>query len=106
MLDECHHLGLEPLGVNVLHRGHLQGNLDVRVPFQKWIGLSKPEKVKWKFFKKRLNLSKLYYVQLISVEIISCLLVDIENEGLSSSCGKPLSEEVPVWSEVTEGQTP
>lgn len=29
MLDESHHLSLKTLGVNILYRGHLQGNLDV-----------------------------------------------------------------------------
>lgn len=44
MLDECHHLSLKPLGVNILYRGHLQENLDVRVPLQGRVRLSKSEK--------------------------------------------------------------
>lgn len=34
MLDEGHHLGLEALGVHVLHRGHAQGHADVTLPLQ------------------------------------------------------------------------
>lgn len=44
MLDEGHHLGLEALGVDVLHRGHLQQDLHVKVPAQVRISLPVPDR--------------------------------------------------------------
>lgn len=55
MLDESHHLSLKTLGVNILHRRHLQGNLDVRLPLQERIRLSESEEVtRWKLQKGKI----------------------------------------------------
>lgn len=31
--------------------------------------------------------------------------MDVENKGLSPSCGEALSVEIAMWGEVTQGQT-
>lgn len=57
MLDECHHLSLEALGVDVLHWGHLQGHLDVtfslqvriRLPVSEWTKIQRWLKKKDQF---------------------------------------------------------
>lgn len=42
VLDEGHHLRLEALGVDVLHRGHLERHLYVTLPIQVRIKLTIP----------------------------------------------------------------
>lgn len=42
MLDEGHHLSLEALGVDILDRGHLQDQLDVKLTRQERIRLPIP----------------------------------------------------------------
>lgn len=45
MLDERHHLSLEALGVDILHRRHLQQHFNVKLPCQVRIRLAIPARI-------------------------------------------------------------
>lgn len=55
VLDEGDHLGLEALCVHVLHRGHLQGHLDVTLPLQVGIRPAVPSEDRIKMRKQFLQ---------------------------------------------------
>lgn len=96
MLDERHHLSLEALGVDVLHRGHLQKHFNVKLTCQVRIRLAVPAGMRTEAFKAHPSTQSIYQMR--------HLLIDVEDKSLPSSSGEAFSVQLPVWGEVAQGQ--
>lgn len=97
VLDESHHLGLEALSMDVLHRGHLQQHFHVELPPEVRIGRPVPEGPEPHQRPPQRSGKRSFAAD---------SLVDVENQRLSSLGGEALSVEITVGGEVAQGQTP
>lgn len=97
MLDERHHLRLEALGVDILHRGHLQKHFNVKPAGQVRVGPAVPARI-------RAEAGFELHPSTQSLPQVVHLLIDVENKSLPSSCGEAFPVELAVWGKVAQGQ--